>query len=292
MTSKLALSFAFLACLSAFSVASGTITNGSSTVGLDSLGTLYTDGTGFSRNSDGYDPIEPGTPRDSWSLFYGGTASYADPYYFGSAGIGTINFSQTANSALSTVGLSGAFNLTQNFSFVDANVLRLDVSVQNLSGVAQSFKYRRNVDFDILPNPTAEYTNVPGVKPSYVSETSYYGFEGPYDPFGYNDPSTHGAADLGAGITADFGTIGVGGTSSYSFYYAISKVGQSADELRSQMAGLGAEYSIVSWGQDGSNSAALGIGPRGSVSSVPGPSALAAFGIGLARVSRRRRNGR
>ena len=32
------------------------------------------------RNGDGYDPLQPGTPRDSWGLSYGATSSQGDPF--------------------------------------------------------------------------------------------------------------------------------------------------------------------------------------------------------------------
>ena len=58
------------------SAATITDLSGAFTVGIGANGELFDGGPyiGFRRNVDGFDPISPGTPRDSWGL----NGSYAD----------------------------------------------------------------------------------------------------------------------------------------------------------------------------------------------------------------------
>ena len=61
-----------------------TITNSTGTfsVGIGPNGELFDDstGVGIRRISDGYDPLAPGTPRDSWGVYSvsGAGSAYAD----------------------------------------------------------------------------------------------------------------------------------------------------------------------------------------------------------------------
>jgi hypothetical protein len=274
-----------LALASAFASA-GTITNGSTTVGLGQHGTLF-DGSpyiGMRRNSDGFDPIAPGSPRDSWSVFAGNNAYYSDPYGFGDQGIVSSNTSYGPGSAaVSTIMFQGSYvSMVQHMFFVADNVLRIDGTIQNF-GAASDFKVRRNVDWDIDPTAFYEQIDVP-VPGGNIAETSYYGFEDPSVPFQYGLGSgVFGPGDLGAGITLDLGNVGTGQQKEYSFFYALSKPGQTPSGLRSQLASLGANYSIIGSSADLSNSAALGV------QSVPEPASMAALAIGALGILKRRK---
>ena len=54
--------------------------SGQYSVGIGAIGELYdvASGTGFVRVIDGYDPLQPGTPRDSWSIASGLGVAYAE----------------------------------------------------------------------------------------------------------------------------------------------------------------------------------------------------------------------
>src|SRR3954449_9130998 len=60
-------------------------TSGAFSVGVGPDGELYdnTTGTGFRRNADGFDPLAPGTPRDSWGISANGVGAWADYQDFG-----------------------------------------------------------------------------------------------------------------------------------------------------------------------------------------------------------------
>lgn len=287
MVTRSTFSFVFLACLTAFSAA-GQLSSSSATVGVDDSGVLYDGQIGFQRNSDLYDPILPGTPRDSWSLFASGNGTaYADPQYYGTSNIDSSSY---AGGNVSTSLYGGKVSLTQQFSFVAENVLHISGTVKNLSGGTQSFNFRRNVDFDIAPTTMAEFIDVPNAFGN-VLETSYNGFESPVAPFLYTSTGISGPSDLGAGITLDLGTLANGASTTFDFYYAINKTGQSVADFKSQLAGLGIDYAIVGYSAnrtDAVNSAALGVHIGTPMSSVPGPASVVAFGVGLAGRLRRR----
>src|SRR5205085_4513284 len=94
--------------------------SGQFSVGLGANGELYDGdaGIGFLRNADGFDPIAPGTPRDSWGL----NNDYADGFFFGSTLSSVI--AAGANSATASTTTSDGLAVTQIYSFAAPNVLR------------------------------------------------------------------------------------------------------------------------------------------------------------------------
>jgi len=162
------------------------------------------------------------------------------------------------------------------------------MAVFNL-GATRDFKFQRDVDFDIDPTYFSEYSDNPSPINSVV-ESSYYGFESanPLDPYWGSAAGTF-LGDNGGGIKLDLGTITTGGTASFSYYYAISERGQSAADLRAQVAALGGDYSVLNWDSaSGANSALIGVNSV-VTECVPEPASMAALGLGLAAIARRRR---
>lgn len=260
-------------------------------VGIDDSGALYdgATGVGFLRQSDGYDPILPKIPRDSWSVFTGGRTYDADPnFLYRNEGITTHTAVATAGGAATITDLSdGSGTVTQTLGFIAPNVLRIEVTVTNL-GTPSDFRYRRDVDWDIDPTEQQEIVDVPSGAPANVEETSYYGFEDPTAPFTATGTGTHGPGDYGGGITVDLGTLGTGASATVGFYYAISALGQSPADLRSELDALGVGYSIVGYASDGdlgtsSHSAALGL-----AAPVPEPASFGVLVLGAALAVRRR----
>ena len=85
---------------------------GQYSVGIGSNGELYdyASGVGFQRVIDGYDPLQPGTPRDSWSVASNLGAAYADQSDFGSAGL-TTGVVAGANSATALSSTLAGFDV-------------------------------------------------------------------------------------------------------------------------------------------------------------------------------------
>lgn len=301
---------AALAAVPSTSVQAGVITSpgGGFTVGLTDAGNLFDSGPyiGFQRNSDLYDPISPGTPREGYGVSAGAVSGFADPEYLGVVNITGVSATYGASTATIVTQLDNGsgplLTISQFYEFAAENVLRITVSITNVSGAAQAVLFAREVDHDI--NPAFETTTEAPAPTGPILDASFYGFESadPLVPYGSSvgTGGSFGPDDLGAGMKIDLGILGAGATSSFYIYEAISRVDQdgtgSAMALRSQLAGLGASYIMTSIEGDGtdpaSKAAALAYGPL--VAAVPEPATIyGALACGLAAVAtmaRRRRN--
>ena len=170
---------------------------------------------GFVRNADGFDPSPPAL-RKAWGVAAGGVAGFADPSAYGSSNItsGVINVSNGSVFNITNTlnaGSGDLLSITQNYSFLAANVVQIAVSITNVSGVAQAVTFARNVDFDVAPTPFNEIINV-GPHSSPVTAASFSGFENPSPlaPFSSNagGGGLFGPSDLGTGFQLDLGVLG------------------------------------------------------------------------------------
>ncbi len=193
----------------------------------------------FERIADGYDPLAPGTPRDSWGVSYTGAITgnaEGDPTQGGDVNETTtfMTFAGSTGTIINTT-MDGALSLTQNF-ILNNNVLTINETVTNLTESPLTVMFQRDVDWDVAPTEYVEITTIPGV-----------GSDGP--------------ADLGGGIKINVGTLGTGdsGTKSFSYYYAISQTGQSELQLDSELAGAGAGFIVSTDSSDGLPCATCGI---------------------------------
>ena len=253
-------------------------------VGIAPNGELYDDtsGVGFLRVSDNYDPIAPGTPRDSWGISAGSTDGYANHERYGVYNVTPTASSFGPNSGVITDVMGGGLlQINQSYSFAADNVLRINTTITNTSGTPQAVRFSRNVDFDITPTEFDEITRVDPYS-SPISAASYYGFENPNPLVAFIYPvpvggGVDGPDDLGAAYQLDLGTLAAGASSSFDVYYADSEIGQSEEGLRTQLYGLGANF-VSTTVNSGTyeNTAALAYGPV----TTPEPSTLVLLGIG------------
>ena len=263
MTSRILLSgmaAAVLATAIAGQASALTITsaNGGYTVGIGAGGELF-DGNpyiGMRRNADGYDPISPGTPRDSWGL----NGNYADGAFYGYNGVSTI-LSGGGATATATTTTADGFTVVMNYSFVgDAqNILKIDTLVTNLGQTAQNALFQRGVDWD---PPVTFYNETFGPFGTYapVVESSYFGFESPEGAGTYGDPCTNGCdneSDNGAAIRINLGLLGSGQSSGFAYYYGLNTQDSNVYDLIAQTQAAGAAYVIA--GQSTENGALPGL---------------------------------
>ncbi len=271
-------------------------TTGAFVVGIAPAGELHDGTVGFERTIDGFDPILPGSPRESWGVSAGATAGWANHASFGVVnvvangapvfGVNTASVSSFLNS-----GGGDLLQVDQSFSFSTANVLQIATRITNVSGVAQAVNFARNVDWDTVPVSFINNTTVdPLVGP--VTDSTYFGFEhpNPLTPFGFSAGAgggTFGPDDYGGGFQLGLGSLGVGESTSFNIFHALNTVGQSESALRTQLYGLGASFVITGADTSGINSAAVAYGPA----AVPEPTTLAIWGMfgGLGLIAARRR---
>lgn len=287
--------------LSAIAGQAGAVTisngDGSFSVGIGANGELF-DGTGFLRTGDGYDPISPGTPRDSWGLSAGAFDAYADGAYFGSAGITSTNIVAGANSAVATTVTDFGFTVTQNYSFAgDGNILRIDTAVTNNTLAGAFATFQRGVDWDIAPTPFGE--NVFGTIGSGIGllDSSYNGFEDPTAKVPYNNsclPTCNETGDLGGALKINLSLIGAGSTRYFTYYYGSNIAGQNVNDLIGQAQAAGADFLMAGQSAEnggypnlGANSAVIGVSGGVPEPATWGMMLLGFFGLG-SMVRRRR----
>jgi hypothetical protein len=291
------LSLAFAAGASAQTITSA---NGAFTVGIGANGELFdgNSGVGFSRTADGFDPIAPGTPRDSWGVgIVGGAGAFADGQYFGSSVASTVLAFGTNNAeAVTDTGIG--LTVTQDYSFVNGgNILRIDTLVRNDGTDAVDALFQRNVDWDIDPTAYGENVSGPFGASPRVTDSTNFGFESPNPNDGPFASSCffgcNATGDLGGGIRISLGTLAGGATSRFSFFYGLNYSGESLNDLVAEGHGVGAAYIIGGQSAEhgdypslGANSAFIGVG------GVPEPATWAMMILGffgLGSMVRRRR---
>ena len=278
--------------------AQNTITSGSFTVGIGTNGELFDSNAyiGFRRDSDGTDPLAPGTPRDSWGISTNLGSAWADQFNFGSNGVSTTfgAFGGSSTTAFTTTNVG--VTVLESYSFAADNILKIHHTVTNTSEISLSVLFQR--DWDTDPQPTFNNNSFGPVGSSpYVVDASYDGFESPDPNTPYASsclPNCNVDGDLGGGIKIGLGTLGAGQSISFDYYYGISQVGQDINGLIAQAQGLGAAYIMASqsdenglYPQVGTNSQFIAIG-----GSVPEPASwalmLAGFGLTGAALRRQR----
>lgn len=260
--------------------AQGTITNGAYTVGISATGQLFdpTSYTGFRRNSDGFDPLKPGNPYDSWGISANGSSAWAE---WGSVNGVTSSLTLMGNSALFS-GIALGLNVTMQYTFAAPNILKIHTVVTNPSPVtATNVLYQRSVDWDVFPTMFNENTVAPPIAGfSNVVDSSFNVFASA-DPLGFNYHNANAGAnitaDLAAGIRISLGNIPSGASSYFDYFYAISDGVSSPVFTAYFMQLLGSTYTMFTQSTENGNFPNMGVnyGALGvsAVSNVPAPAA-------------------
>jgi hypothetical protein len=274
----------------------GTITSGPFSVSIGPNGSLY-DGNGsvaFQRLSDGYDPLIPGVPRDSWGVVTSSGSDAVDPYAGCCGHTPSSTSVYTASSATVTTAAdaSGAnVGVVENYSFLQRNILEITTTVTNDAASATDVKFGRDVDWDVSPTEFDENSFGPAITGNVIN-SSYYGFEDPAGPYQY--PCNSGCNktnDLGGGIELDLGVLGAGQSATFAYLYGISQIGENVNGLIAQVDADGAYYYIAT--QSSENGAYPELGTNSAIIAVatptPEPSTMVLVGLGLCAASFLRR---
>jgi hypothetical protein len=259
-----------------------TDSTGAFTVGIGHDGELFDYGsyTGFRRNADGYDPLEPGSPRDSWGSSTTLGAAYADQAAYGDVGVSST-ITSTSSTATYTTTTTNGLSVTQHYAFLAPNILGVTATVTNTSGSATDVLWQRDVDWDVYPTEFDETSTGPPIAGApKVIDSSYYGFENPNPATPYVYSCAAGCTstgDNGGGIKLDLGMLGAGDSTTFEYLYGITDSGQRPAALLAEADSLGAYYSILSYSSDGTaatatNGAIISVAMP-LVSAVPEPSA-------------------
>lgn len=279
----------------AFAGPSGVICSGPFCVGINSSGSLYTPSTGFRRLSDGYDPLIPGTPRDSWGVSSGSGANHADDYDFGS-NVASVNSFTSSTATVDSVAAAAGVSVHILYSFIQDNILAAYTTVTN-NGAASDVKFGRDVDWDVTPTEFNE-NSFAGAITGNVSDSSYYGFENPNPNVAYGSSCNAGCnqrGDLGAGIVLDLGVLGTGESASFTYLYGISNSGEDVNGLIGEVNADGAFYNVAT--QSSEHGDYPGLGSHSTILAVatPEPASLSLLLLGLGLSSSaliRRKSGR
>lgn len=256
-----------------------TISDGSFYVGIGPDGELYDSATGygFYRVAEAYDPLAPGTPRDSWGVTANGSSAYADYTYDGTSGVSST-VSSTSSSATYTTTTSNDLTVVQTYGFApgDPNILEINGTITNNGEGATDIVFQRDIDWDVYPTEYDE-NSFGGPITGNVTDSSAFGFENPDPSVAYGDSCAAGCnqtADLGGGIKIDLGMVGAGDSVSFTYLYGISRLFEdpgyeTVDSLIAQVDSLGAYYWIAT--QSSENGAYPAYGENSAIIAVASP---------------------
>jgi hypothetical protein len=238
---------------------------------------------GFERTADGFDLLAIGVPRDSWGIAWSGASAgsaQGDPSTMVFGGdeneVSLASFSAHGATVVNSIG-GGVLTLTQNFGFAAPNVLAIGETIANTGGGNLAVEFQRDVAWHFAAVPS-QVTTIPVGSPAPIVDASYYGFENPdpavpYGASGYPAGATKGPSDLGAGIKVVLGNLAPGASDSFDYLYALGTVGQSGAALDTELAGIGASYSVLTTGPGTSaaNAAALAFAPALTLAPAAAP---------------------
>lgn len=246
------------------------ITSGGYVVGLNDYGTLLDDlFFGYVR-PDIWDPFGNGdsaigAPRDVWGISAGSSVGWydVDPALDGPPTNITANGSPTYGASTASMSWflkpasTNLIQLDYAISFAAVNVLKSAITITNVSGSTQNpVKYRRLTEFkitDAFSSPDNIVT-IDSNPTSLISAASPYvygpgaGVFQPISPLTAMNATTTGGTtpfgDLGSCMDINIGSMANNAATTFNIYHAISTIGQTEAQLRSQLTALGASFII------------------------------------------------
>ncbi len=202
-------------------LAGAVITHGATSLGVNDSAELNFSGNGpggfltygVYRDPLG-DAISPGCLCEGWgvSTTYDGspTSGWANQDERDASGLTGGTFGSTANTATSSIGLSGA-PITVDHLFgpsLQADIFQVNVTIRNTGGLtAENIVYRRVMDWDVPPTEFNEFVTHQGVVANLVTNGGNVLFASD-NGFASGDPLSAAGSILASSVNTDFIDLG------------------------------------------------------------------------------------
>jgi hypothetical protein len=308
MNRSFVLSLGVVSCAAASSCLGAVLQGpgGTCQAGVNNAGNLAdtTAVVGLRRVSGAIDVVSPGDFYDTWGASLGSLVGQAisngTNVNLAANGAPVFGTSTASTSTFVTSAGVNVLRVNHSFSFAAANVVRVDTTVTNVSNAAGAARYRRSVDLDVVTtsssNPITEYQNdqtradpyaFPIINALWNTGGGAFHSSSPLAAITTGlIPVTGGLSTIeeqSVAITLDLGILQPNQAASFGFLYAISDVGQSPAQLRTQLLGLGASFTAVVT-DTGS------LTHSGAIAFIPAPGSIGVLGVaGATSMIRRRR---
>lgn len=249
-------------------MAGSTITNGTVTLGVNDEGNLIVGGVGLTFVPTGGEALAPGCDCEGWGVADAGSGRFGKAGEdFGDQNITVESFTNTANSAVSTVKVSdggGDFvRVIHDFKPSSSpNLYQVDVTIRNISGANISdLRYRRAMDWDTPPTEFDELVTIVTGGATDLLFSSDDGFadgnplSGPSSILFTGEATDSGPHDHGALFDFGFGALANGASKTFTIFYG------AADNEANARAALGAVVAdnIFSLGKPDPANPAVGV---------------------------------
>ncbi|GAB4150232.1 MAG: hypothetical protein Fur0021_12440 [Candidatus Promineifilaceae bacterium] len=149
---------------------------------------------------------------------------WANDSWGGTFNLTSISYTNNGTTAQSTVQVGNTFEVTHDYHpSISPFLYEVTVTITNTSSSTTNLRYRRVMDWDVMPTPYSEYVTIQGA--ANVLYASNHGFLSP-DPL---SPQSHlglvgdgidfGPQDQGALFDFDFGLLAPGSSKTFLLYY-------------------------------------------------------------------------
>jgi lysophospholipase L1-like esterase len=204
-----------------------TISDGTTTLGVNPTGNLIADGVGLLYAKTGNDALEPGCPCEGWGVAdpSTGTTGGADDAE-GTSNLTVTYFHATATTASSTVDVGSEFKVSHYYEPSSVKgIFKGIVTITNRSGAAAPVLYRRVMDWDVAPSTFNEMVSVVTRGASDIDYSDDDGFSS-FDPLTASSPilfsgqaDDSGPTDHGALFDLSLGTLAPGASVKFTLFY-------------------------------------------------------------------------